>query len=241
MAASKIIPNGVQVRLLWAHQGALAVNVLNAQAGAGVIVNQALANSVGSAIKSAFSTNLGAHYNSSTGLIRVGLRDMRAENMAEFLDTGAASLGTAVTDSTPLATAMCLTLRTAKSGKSFRGRVYLPGMVETDNTLAGQILTAAATAAVAFIQAIQAALTAAQLTLAVASRASELITLVRNIFHSDGTQTSKTLSTTVAKAAQLTPVTSVESRTSQWESQRRRANGRGVPPSLFGSVASATF
>ena len=238
MAVSSVIPNCVQVRLLYYNTGALAVNVLNAVVSGSVTVNQALANTLGSAIKSAFSTNVAAHYNTSFVLVRVGVRDMRGENLPEFLDTNATVAGTGVADALPLSTAMNLTLRTGKSGKSFRGRIYLPGMTESDNTPAGGISTAAATAGLAFISGIQAAMTGSGLTLGVASRASEMTTIVKNVFHADGSSSTKTLSTTKAKSAQITPVTSVESRTASWETQRRRGNGRGVPPSALGSVLS---
>lgn len=235
--ASPVIPNCVQIRLLWASEGNLAINVLNAEAGAGVLVNQALANTVGSAIKSAFTSNLAAHYTGNTGLVRIGLRDMRQPNQAEFLDTTTATAGTGVGEPLPAATAMCLTLRTAKTGKSFTGRIYLPAMTEGDNTGLGVALAAAATAAVAFLNAVSAALASANLFLAVASRASELIRTVRTIFFDDGTQESKTISEVKRKDAQLTRVTSILSRTSGWESQRRRGNGRGTVPGLLTPVA----
>ena len=241
MPVSPVIPNCVQVRLLWAHQNSLAINVLNAQAAGGLVVNQALANSLGSAIKAAFQTNLAAHYNAGTALSRVGVRDMRQANQAEFLDTGAISTGSAVGDSTPVQVALALTLRTAKSGKSFRGRSFLPGMTEVDNVAGGQISTAGAAAAVAFMAALQSAMTAAQLTLAVASREAEQKTLVETTFHSDGTSTLRLLSTTKAKSAQLTTVTSVESRNLFWETQRRRSNGRGAPQSFLNPPARTSF
>lgn len=241
MAVSPVIPNCVQIRLLWVSNGQLAINVLNAQAGAGVVVNQALANSLGSAIKSAFGTNLAAQYTATTALTRVGVRDMRQANQAEFLDVSPAQPGTAVGDALPNSTSLMLTMRTALSGKSFRGRIYLPGMAETANINQGEIASAASNAALAFIAALQAALTAANLILAIASRAAELTTLVRTVFHNDGTQTSKTVSTTKAKAATLTPVTAVSQRTSLWESQRRRSNGRGGQVSLLTPVAAISF
>lgn len=241
MAVSPIIPNCVQVRLLFTNQGSLAINVLNCEVGSGIVVDQTLANSVGSAIKSAFGTHLGGHYNTSTGLVKVGVRNMRLANQAEFLDTGATAGGTVTGDCLPLSSSMAITHRTAQSGKSFRGRTYLPAMLEADNGGGGSALQAAATAAIAFIDAVRAALGTLGLFLAVASRASELITLVRTTFHSDGTQTAKLLSTTKQKQAQVTRVVASEVRTLGWESQRRRANGRGVPPALFGGVASVSY
>jgi hypothetical protein len=233
MAVSSVIPNCVQVRLLYLNNGALAINVLNAVVTGSVTVNQALANSLGSAIKSAFTTNVGTHYNTSFVLVRVGVRDMRGENLPEFLDTNAVAAGTGIADALPLSTAMALTLRTAKSGKSFRGRIYLPGMTEAENTPGGGIDAAASAAGVAFVAGVQAAMTGQGLQLGVASRAAELTTIVKNVFHNDGTSSTTTLSTTQAKPAQITPVVSVESRTASWETQRRRGNGRGVPPSML--------
>lgn len=242
MALPLVIQNCIQVRLLFVLAGQLGVNVLHGTVTGGVVVNQALANTLGSAIKSAWSSNLGAHCPPSTALVRVGVRDLRSANLTEFLDTGAAvgGIATAV-DALPAQNAAVVTLRTALSGKSFRGRVYISGFSEAENDVNGNTATAANTAAVAFIAAVQGAMTTSLITLAVASRPAERKTLVETTFHADGTSTARTLSTTTAKAGGAQNVTSVAARDANWQSQRRRSNGRGAPPTLLADIASHTF
>lgn len=233
MAVSPVIANCVQVRLLWALVGNGTVNVLNASAPPGVVVNQTLANTVGLAIKNAFTANLGAKLSTSSALVRVGLRDMRVAAAPEFLDAGAAVFGTGAGDSLPVQTAQVVTLRTAKAGKSFRGRVYLSGFLEADSGASGVAVGSLPVACVAFINAVNTALTSSGMKLAVASRPAERTTIVRTIFHNDGTTTVKTLSDVKAKPGGVEDVTIVQSRSDAFETQRRHNNGRGAVPSIF--------
>jgi len=239
--ASPVIPNCIQIRLLWTVDANLAINVLNTSHAGTVPVNQALANSLGASIKTAFTNNLALHYRSSAALQRIGVRDMSAPNQPEFLDTNPGVGGTGVGDSLPANVAMCITHRTAKSGKSFRGRTYLPAMIETVNGPGGTADPAAATAALAFFTAVGAAFVSAGLKFAIASRAADRETLTRTTFFDDGSQQVDVLSETKRKDASLTDVTSSSSRTGQWESQRRRGNGRGLPPALLTSVAETVY
>jgi len=241
MAIPLVIPNTVQVRLLWSLSGSLGINVLHAIAPGGYTVNQTTANTLGAAVKSAFSANLGATMNGSVAIVRVGLRDLRTANSAEFLDSGAAVGGTGTGDMLPASVASAVTLRTAKAGKSFTGRVYISGFIEAENDANGSTSSAAASAAVGFMVGVQSAMTASGLQLAVASRPSEEKIVVETTNHNDGTTTLRTLSHTTAKPGQSTPVTAVQSRTASWESQRRRTNGRGVAPAGLFPVAEATL
>jgi len=231
------------VRLIWNLGGAEgAINVYGAVVTGALTFNQALADALGSAIKSAFTSQLAPHISGGVSLAKVGVRDLRTDNQAEFIDTGAAVVGTGTGDLLPGQVALCVTLRTALAGKSFRGRSYLPGFVEADNQASGTTGATANAAGVAFVQAIDNALKANGLALGVLSRPSERKTLVETTFHADGTQTVRTLSNVTAKTGQVTQVTALESRTSKWETQRRRTNGRTLPPAtLFGPVASATL
>jgi hypothetical protein len=239
MAISPVIPNTVQVRLLWALGGQLGVNVLHGIAPGGYTVNQTTTNTLGAAIKSAFTSNLATLMPPAAGLVRVGLRDIRQANQAEFLDSGAAVAGTTAGDMLPAANAVCVTLRTAKAGKSFRGRTYISGFLETQNDSTGNTASGASTAAVAFMNAVAAAFVSSGLELAVGSRPGENTTLVKTINHSDGTTTTDTVYHSPARAGQSNAVIAIQSRTNNWESQRRRMNGRGLSPTLLTPVAQA--
>lgn len=234
MPASSTIPNCVQVRLLWALGTNGAVNVLNAIAPGGFVVNQAAANTLGAAIKGAYTTNWAPRNNTTVSLVRVGLRDRRIPNGTEFLDQGAAAAGTNATDVLlPVQDAFLITLRTAFSGKSFRGRIYLPGLTEAENIGGGNANSTTETSALAFITGIQSALTASGLSLGVASRGADAAVATLTTTHQDGSTTNKTLYRVKDKSAQINAVTVVQSRNLSIETQRRRNNGRGSLPTVF--------
>lgn len=240
MAISPVIANCVEVRLLWSINGQGAVNVLHGQVGT-FTSNQATCNTLGAAIKAAFTSNLGTLCTVNTILARVGLRDLRQANQTEYLDTGSVVPGTGTGDALPAQIAMCLTLRTALSGKSYRGRIYLGGFSETQSDVNGQIIAGATTAALAFMTAVQNAMSSSQITLGIASRPAEAYTIVKSVHHADGTDTETLMVTGKARTGGITPVTAVVQRDVKWETQRRRMNGRGPAQTLLGPVAAATF
>lgn len=227
MAVPQIIPNGAYVRLLWSIGGELALNVFAARIGATTLINQSLAESLGAAIKSNFSTLLSSNCATGVSLVRVGVRDMRVEHQPEYRDTGAPISGFGVEDCLPGNVAVCITLRTALAGKSFRGRNYIGGFTEAANDAEGRISAEAATNAVNFVTAIGTSMTSNGLTLAVASRPAERTVVNETVFHNDGTSTVRKISEQTAKAGQLNDVIAIESRNTAWETQRRRVNGRG--------------
>lgn len=241
MPASPLIPNTVQVRLLWAIASNGAINVLHAIAPAGFAVNQTTANTLGSAIKGTAFPPFAGSLHVGTQLVRVGLRDMRVVGGTEFLDAGAAVTGTVAGDPLPPQTAGCITLRTALSGKSFRGRVYLGGAAEPDNIAGGLMSSTFQTAAVAFLTAVSSAMTASGLTFCVSTRAAEETIITATTNHTDGTTTVRTLSHERAKAAQSNAVTLIQSRNASWETQRRRNNGRGALPTIFNSQTESVL
>jgi hypothetical protein len=233
MALPLVIPNCVQVRLLWILTGTGGVNVLHAITTGSVTVNQTLANTIGSGAKAAFTARLAPLMTGGVALARVGVRDLRGPNLAEFLDSGAVTPGTGVGDPLPSQLAACITLRTANSGKSFRGRAYISGFSEAENDASGTTVVAANTAAVNFLADIQALLQANGMNLAVATRPAEAKVLTETTNHNDGTTTVRTLSRQTAKNGLATAVNAIVARDAAWQTQRRRNNGRGSPPTLF--------
>lgn len=217
-----VVPNGVLVRLLWNIGATTTINVLGATAAGGTVVNQALANALGTAIKAAVtSSGLISHLSGTCALNQVGVRDVRSANNAEFLDSGANVVGTAVGDQLPGGVALVITLRTARAGQSYRGRVYLGGFTETDNNATGGAATALGTAGTAFVVAIQSAMNANGLTLSVMSRPAPAIDYQTTIHNADGTTTIKQHHRN-ARPGGVTPVTAVLLRNTVWDSQRRR-------------------
>ena len=228
------ITNGIQLKLYYSLNANLAMNVLGLTPTGAVTVNQALAETVGSMVKAAWTAQIGPHATNKVSLVRVGIRDLRVANLPEFKDTGNAVTGVATgTDSLPGFVAVCITLRTAKSGKSFRGRSYVPGFAELDNDLNGLSTNAAGLAAAAFINAIGSGIQSSQMKLAVLSYPSDDVKIVKTTTHQDGTTSVRTLSHEVQKVGQATEVTIVESRNATWEVQRRRVNARGGLPTAL--------
>lgn len=236
-----VVANTCIVRTLWAFGGQGTVNVYAARVGT-ALINQALAESLGSAIKTAFTSNLAPLMTAAIQLVRVGVRDIRAANLPEFRDTGPPVLGTAVgSDMLPKATAICVTLRTAGSGRSHRGRTYIGGWDEAQNDTNGNTLGAANTAAVNFVSAIRGAMTTNGLTMVVLSRPAFRETIVETSFDAAGNVLETHTTTHNARPGFITDVSALESRTTQWEYQRRRDNGRGGLPALLTPVAQQMF
>lgn len=194
-----VIPGAAQLRVFWQLSGVdWAINVYTINNPSAVGINQALANTLGAAIKGFFSSSgFASHVANLVNLNRIGLRDISVANQAEYFDISAVQPGTGAFDLLPLQTALCVTLRTALAGRSYRGRTYLFGLHKNEDAQGGTINSAARTAAVAYVNGIGSALTSSNLQLAVGSRTHTL----------------------------ATPVTNVVSRDANWCAQRRRRSG----------------
>lgn len=167
-----VVPQAALVRLIWTQGGTqYAVNVLGARKTGAAIIDQAAANAIGAAVKGALTSSGALPIISNTvALATVGVRDISSPNNVEFTDSGAAVPGTAAGALMPPQVAYCVTLRTARAGKSFRGRFYFPGWAVTANAANGTAIASVQTNGVAFITNVRTALPAQGLTLAVVSR-----------------------------------------------------------------------
>lgn len=231
-----VVPQGAEVKLYWIVGGEVAINVLGARVIGNPVFNQAMADSLGSGIKAVLaSSGLAAMLATSTSLTRVGVRDLRTSNQPEFRDTGAAAAGTGTGDVLPGSVALCITKRTAGAGKSFRGRYYQSGFTETENTAAGVASSAAVGNTLAFLQQITTPFSSASLFPAVLTMEQEevIITKVTNHVGPPPSTETKILSHQTAKPGAAHDITTYVSRDTNWESQRRRTNRRGLTaPSL---------
>jgi len=241
MAPPLQIPQGAQLRLLWNINNQLGINVLGLLITGNPVINQALAETIGSAVKGAYTTNLAPRMAPGTQLVRVGIRDLRSPNLPEFRDTGTIPPGTGTGDPMPNYVCAVATLRTNGSGKSFRGRIYYSGFTEAENTGSGSASAAVGTSIVAFTTAIDTAVTGSGFRLAVLTRPQDDIVIMETTTHSNGTTTTRQLSHQTAKSGRANQVTIIENRNAVWESQRRRVNGRGLLPTLLDATASQTL
>jgi hypothetical protein len=198
-----VIRDTVEVKLIWEYvPGRGGRNVLHGIVAGNFVVTQAIANNLGGAVASAYTTSgLAALCPASVRSFGVSLRDIRTPNQPELISSVTAVPGTAVGDLLPKQTAFVVTLRTAQAGRSYRGRVYLGGFSEGNNDVSGNAAAAVSTASVAFITAVQGAMSAQAITLAVGSRAN--IPLNKTDFS--------------------TPVTAIQARNNLWDTQRKRA------------------
>lgn len=200
-----VITDTARLRLLWANGGTLyAINVLGVMKPAGVSVTQALTNTLDTAIKSALtSSTLAVALSPQITLVAIGLRSLSAANQPEFVGAGAPQPGAAATETAalPPQVALCVTLRTLLAGRRFRGRVYVPGFAELQNSPGG--IAAGTGGAVNFVTAIKSALVSNGMDLGVISVPNDQLVPPKPGF--------------------ITQVTSVVARDAVWDTQRRRA------------------
>lgn len=208
-----VLPNGIQVRLVWSlPNGKTAYNVLHGTVAGGFTATSAVAETVFLAVKAAGGwTSWKARVNSTVSLAGVDLRDLRTKNQPIVASTSGASAGTGAGVALPPGDAFCVTLRTAGAGRSYRGRVYLPGLDSTALAAGGVAASGTVTDAGSFVTAVQTALTSSSITLAVAQPE-------RIAYESPITGVSYD-----ARSAGLANVTSIQARNNIIDHQRRRS------------------
>lgn len=177
--APVVISGTLQIRIIWSLSGAdWAENVLHALIGTGPAVDQAMADTIAGHVGTAHtSSGLSAEQPTSVSIDRVGIRDIRTANQA-LIEAPVGSAGTALGQLLPRGNALVVTNRTALAGRSYRGRTFVPGFSEDSNDVGGRASSAAQTAAAAFINDLQTAMTQSAWPLAVASITKGLSTVI---------------------------------------------------------------
>lgn len=142
------IPNCCEITLVWNIAASkLARNVLHGSYTGGFPGTVAQANSILAGLNSGAQwTALALQFATSTALAQVTLRDLNTENTPVIASTGAAAAGTGGAIAVPDEVAVAITHRTAKAGRAFRGRSFIPGWstaaVGGDNALVPAGVTA---------------------------------------------------------------------------------------------------
>lgn len=208
MPAPHTVPNCVQVTLNWTAGSTVMTNVLHARKTSPPAIDQAFANTIDSAIKGLMSGagNVLTFQGTVISFRNVSVRDVSTANLAKFDGAGAALPGTGTGNVLPSTVALCVTHRTARAGKSFRGRSYFPGIIVSATDGSGHISTAAQTSIVAFYNSVRTTLNSNGLVLAVA--------------HPDTYNTA--LPPVISIPGFTTDVTASVSRNLNLETQRRR-------------------
>ena len=233
------VPGAAIVKLYWTISGGgIMMNALGAVVTGAPTFGQAHANALGSAIKGSLtSSGLVGLIHSSVTLAAVGVKDLRQESLTEFIDQNAAVVGTASGDALPRGTAFAVTLRTARSGPRYRGRVFLGGFAEGNNDPDATAGSTVPTLCVAFLTAVQGNFTSNGLSLGVISRPAEPVDVVITIHRNDGTDEVQTKHRE-GRPGQVNAVTLIQARNDTWDSQRRRTTPGSIS-SLFAPLASA--
>lgn len=206
--------NGIEVDLLWnLANGKLGVkNVMGGIVAGGFVATSTVAQAVYAAIiASASWTAYVPYIHSTAAFAGVQLRDLRQANNPFVKSTGTATAGTGAATALSSGLAIVVNLPTAFAGRSMRGRVYLPG-IDSSAEIAGTglVLAAAVTAAVNFVTAVQTALTASSITLAIKQPGRQQYNGVTGTLH-------------LIRPANMQQVTTPQSRTAFFGSQRRRS------------------
>jgi len=143
-----VIPSTVRANIVWSLSGAeYALNVLHFIVPGGQVVTGATATDLAADVSAALgASQLDDWLDSSVELSRVSVRDLRTANQPEY-SAALSVFGTLAGDILSLQTSLCITLRTALAGKSFRGRTYITGFGEGANTSVGTCDAVAAAAA----------------------------------------------------------------------------------------------
>lgn len=212
IAGPVVVPNEVQLRLIWTlANGKTSYNVLHGTVAGGFNATTAVAQAIYAALlASAAWTAWRPMINTLNSLAGIDLRDMRTINMPIVPSTGGAVAGTGAGGALPPGDALVVTLRTATVGRSARGRVYLPGLDQAAMAAGGVASGAAITASAALITALQTAMTASSIALAIGNPARQAYTGTTGAAHA-------------ARAAATVPVTVITTRNGIIDHQRRRA------------------
>jgi hypothetical protein len=145
--AVRTIPQCVEVVLQWVlEDGKVAHNVLHARYAGTYPGTVAMANAILTGLTTGAAwTAMATFITPTTTLSFVTLRDLNTPNQALIANNVAGGAGSSASAGLPNEVAVVVTLRTAKAGRAFRGRIYLPGWATnalgTGNVIAAACLT----------------------------------------------------------------------------------------------------
>lgn len=146
------VTNGVEIKLMWTVGTRTVSNVLHATSTFGDNVPGGLPETLFSGFKSALTSSaFGADLATTTSFTGVQVKSLNSANLGWILSTGAAQAGTGTGAAVSNNVALVVTLATARSGPSYRGRAYLAGMVVTSLATALQFTALVGTHAAAFM------------------------------------------------------------------------------------------
>lgn len=206
-----LIPNAIQVVFNWTYAGGrTGHNVLYGTTAGVPAPSVSQADALFTALFGTASfTSVRSGLHTSCTIASLTLRSVHAIEQPVFQSTAASIAGVGAGIPMPTEMAIVITTRTAKTGKSNRGRIYIGGWAEgtgtAGNVLGGTQVTNLQTWANTFIT----AFSGAGLTLAIGQPARAAYIGTTGTAHP-------------ARLATSTPITSLVVRNNTWDSQRRR-------------------
>jgi hypothetical protein len=205
------IPSCAQITLVWTQEdGKLAHNVLYGRYAGAFAGSVAQANAIMTGLSSGAAwTALAGQLAPSTALAAVHLRNVDVPNEPIIESTNPAVPGTVSGAPLPNEVAICITLRTAFTGRQFRGRMYLPGFTNAalgaGNTISGQTIDAIN----AWAATIRSVFSASGYTWVIGQKARAAYTGITGTAHPQ-------------RDADSVDITTALVRDNHWDSQRRR-------------------
>jgi hypothetical protein len=210
MAGFVVSPNTVRVLVHSSFEGRPQLNVFHAEYVLAGPLSPNISESVWTALKASLTGNgVDAAMSTQFEWTGVGCIDLRGPNFPEITSTSAALVGTNVANALSPQNAVVVTLRTGKSGRSFRGRSYVYGFCVDGMTASGGIATVAEAGALNFVNSVKAAMAGQSLTMAIRSPALP-------------ERPSKPGGTLPAKDYSIEPVSTQLVRDLIWDTNRRR-------------------
>lgn len=195
----------------WTDPVGVFMNVLHMQYNPAGPLNPAIADNMLTALLGLAGTTAWlAELPTTTTLIGLDVRDLRAANNPLISSAAVSHPGTAVESALPPQTAIVITLRTAFAGRAFRGRTYLGGLSGHTSDANGRITAAANTAADEFVGGFGAICTAQGGSWAILQRWLP-------------ERTNKAGVTLPERQPQVVPVNAIAARDNIFDTQRRRS------------------
>jgi len=207
-----VIPNCCQVNVVWQFTTThFARIVMHGTVAAAFSATQTIANALMNALVTNWSAanSLGSFTPTTVNLFAVELKDLRAANLPVIPSNVTAVPGTSASPIISFQNALVVTLRTANSGRGFRGRAYIPGWATNADAGQGAASATAGGAATGFINALNSAMLAQGMTMAIAQPHRRAYTGITGTAHAE-------------RFASTVNLTAILTRDLLWDQQRRR-------------------
>lgn len=177
--ASDLVPNGIKVEMNGVQNGIPVVNrfyvTLSAAPSSADLDDVIIATL-------AFWNDLKASIHNSYTLANITATDVHVANGTQtILPLTTGNVGSAGGDAAAANAAVCISLRTNFTGRSFRGRMYIGGLPNAALLNAQNVTTAAAAAYAGYMEDFIDALTAINMTLVVVSKFASGVARVVNL------------------------------------------------------------